>query len=175
MRWNDLQQENCSFARTLAVIGDRWTLLILRDCFLRVRRFEDFQERLGIGRGVLTERLKKLTDEDVLVKVPYQTNPPRHDYRLTQKGIDLYPVIMSIVHWGDLHTVGEKGRPVLHQHLTCGHTFDPELRCSECGELVEARSVRVLPGPGGDTPFPLPMPEPASAAGSVQARAVLDD
>jgi len=86
MRWNELSEENCSMARTVSVIGDRWTLLILRDCFLRVRRFEDFQERLGITRPILASRLKKLVDEFVLVKVPYQQRPPRYEYRLTQKG-----------------------------------------------------------------------------------------
>jgi len=77
MRWNELSEENCSMARTISVIGDRWTLLILRDCFLRVRRFEDFQERLGITRPILADRLKKLVDEFVLVKVPYQQRPRR--------------------------------------------------------------------------------------------------
>src|SRR5215471_2867844 len=87
MRWNELSEENCSMARTVSVIGDRWTLLILRDCFLRVRRFEDFQERLGITRPILANRLKKLVDEFVLVKVPYQQRPRRYEYRLTQKGL----------------------------------------------------------------------------------------
>ena len=107
MRWNELSEENCSMARTVSVIGDRWTLLILRDCFLRVRRFEDFQERLGITRPILASRLKKLVDEFVLVKVPYQQRPPRYEYRLTQKGLDLYPIVMAIVHWGDVHMAGK--------------------------------------------------------------------
>jgi len=88
MRWNELSEENCSMARTVSVIGDRWTLLILRDCFLRVRRFEDFQERLGITRPILASRLKKLVDEFVLTKVPYQQRPVRYEYRLTPKGLD---------------------------------------------------------------------------------------
>lgn len=156
MRWNELQHENCSFSRTLSVIGDRWTLMILRDCFLKVRRFEDFQERLGIGRGVLSERLKALTDEFILTKVAYQQNPTRYEYRLTDKGLDLYPIIMSIVHWGDVHKVKKNGRPVVHQHLDCGKEFDPVLCCSECGEPVDPRAVKVLAGPGGDNPVHLP-------------------
>ena len=87
----------------------RWTLLILRDCFLRVRRFEDFQERLGITRPILANRLKKLVDEFVLVKLQ---RPRRYEYRLTQKGLDLYPIVMAIVHWGDVYTAGKKGRPL---------------------------------------------------------------
>src|SRR5271167_297807 len=99
MRWSELADERCSIARTVSVIGDRWTLLILRDCFLRVRRFDDFEARLGITRHILADRLKKLVDAGVLQKVPYQDRQLRYEYRLTQKGLDLYPVLMSIVHW----------------------------------------------------------------------------
>lgn len=148
MQWSELDQEPCSMARTLAVIGDRWTLLILRDCFLKVRRFDDFQRRLGIGRPILADRLRTLVDAIVLTKVAYQQNPTRFEYRLTQKGLDLYPVIMAIVHWGDTHMAGEKGRPLLHRHTTCGHTFDPMQVCSECREPLDPRAVDVAPGPG---------------------------
>jgi DNA-binding HxlR family transcriptional regulator len=148
MRWSELADERCSIARTVAVIGDRWTLLILRDCFLRVRRFDDFEARLGITRHILADRLKKLTEARVLEKVPYGERPVRHEYRLTKKGLDLYPVLMSIVHWGDTYTTGKAGRPLLHRHLGCGHQFDPVLTCSACGETVDPRQVRVLPGPG---------------------------
>lgn len=148
MQWNELEQQPCSVARTLSVIGDRWTLLILRDCFLRVRRFDDFQARLGIGRPILADRLQKLVDHFVLTKVAYQTNPLRHEYRLTQKGLELHPVIMSIVHWGDMHMSNKKGRPLLHRHTTCGHLFDPVLVCSECHETLKPRDILVEPGPG---------------------------
>ncbi len=143
-------------ARTVSVIGDRWTLLILRDCFLRVRRFEGFQERLGITRPILASRLKKLVDEFVLVKVPYQQRPVRYEYRLTQKGLDLYPILMSIVHWGDVYMAGKKGRPLLHTHDPCGKDFDPVLVCSECGEPLAAQHVQVHPGPGAKSPQHLP-------------------
>lgn len=148
MRWRELEDEACSLARAVSVVGDRWTLLILRDCFLKVRRFEEFQDRLGITRPILTDRLKKLVQAGVLVKVPYQQHPPRYEYRLTDKGLDLYPVILSLVHWGDLHRAGRKGRPLLHEHRACGHDFDPVLTCSECGEALDPRQVRVHPGPG---------------------------
>src|SRR5260370_33845631 len=114
MRWNELSEENCSIARTVSVIGDRWTLLILRDCFLRVRRFEDFQERLGITRPILASRLKKLVDEFVLVTVPYQRRPLRYEDRLNQNGPDLYPIVIAIVHRGDVYMADKKGRPLLH-------------------------------------------------------------
>ena len=135
-------------ARTLAVIGDRWTLLILRDCFLKVRRFDDFQARLGIGRPILADRLQKLVDTFVLTKVAYQQHPTRFEYRLTPKGLDLYPVIMAVVHWGDVHMAGKTGRPLLHRHASCGRQFDPVLVCSECREPLDPRTVEVLPGPG---------------------------
>ncbi|MGV7211781.1 winged helix-turn-helix transcriptional regulator [Bradyrhizobium sp. UFLA05-112] len=148
MRWDLLEQEQCSVARTVAVIGDRWSLLILRDCFLRVRRFEEFQSRLGVTRHVLADRLKKLVRFGVLRRSPYQENPTRYEYILTQKGLDLYPVVMAIVHWGDTHMVDERGRPLLHEHKRCGKMFDPVLVCSECGEPIIAKEVHVHAGPG---------------------------
>jgi DNA-binding HxlR family transcriptional regulator len=156
MRWSKLDGEACSLARTVSVIGDRWTLLILRDCFLRVRRFEEFQARLGITRPILASRLRKLVKDFVLAKVPYQERPLRYEYRLTQKGLDLYPIVMSIVHWGDVHMSGKKGRPLLHQHTSCGKTFDPVMICSECGEPLNPRQVHVHRGPGAATGRHLP-------------------
>ena len=148
MKWEDLAQEPCSVARSVAVIGDRWTLMILRDCFLGVRRFEAFQERLGISRTIIADRLKHLTEEGVLRRVAYQEHPTRHEYRLTDKGLELHPVVMAIVHWGDTHMLDERGRPLLHQHQTCGKFFDPVMVCSECGEPLLAKEVHVHPGPG---------------------------
>ncbi|KAB2911540.1 MAG: helix-turn-helix transcriptional regulator [Hyphomicrobiaceae bacterium] len=148
MKWSELKREPCSLARTVSVIGDRWTLLILRDCFLRVRRFEEFQARLGITRHLLADRLRKLVRAGVLRKVAYQARPQRFEYRLTDKGLDLFPVVLAIVHWGDVHMAGRRGRPLIHEHRACGHAFDPVHACSVCGEAVAARDVRVRPGPG---------------------------
>lgn len=141
MKWNDLSSENCSLARALAVVGDRWTLLVLREAFLKTRRFEDFQSRLGIARRVLTERLAGLVDNGVLEKVAYQQRPLRHEYRLTDKGLALYPVILGLVHWGDAHLGDGAGPPVIHRHKACGHDFRSVLTCSECGEALGARDV----------------------------------
>ena len=132
MRWDGLADEDCSLARSLAVVGDRWTLLVLREAFLRVRRFDDFQTRLGIARRVLTERLALLVAEGVLEKVQYSERPVRHEYRLTEKGLELYPVIIALVHWGDRHYTDD-----------CGHDFTAVLTCSECGERVDPREVTV--------------------------------
>ena len=146
MRWEELAEEPCSVARSVAVIGDRWTLMILRDCFLGVRRFEAFQERLGISRTIIADRLKHLTQEGVLRRVAYQEHPTRHEYRLTDKGLDLHPVIMAVVHWGDRHYAGEAGPPLLHRHKACGCDFHPVQTCSECGEPLDARAVETRPG-----------------------------
>ena len=148
MQWNELAKEDCSLARALSVLGDRWTLLILRDAFLRVRRFEEFERSLKIARRVLSERLALLVEEGILAKVAYQEKPTRYEYRLTEKGLALYPAIISLVHWGDTYYAGKKGPPLLHTHLKCGHDFRSVMTCSECGEAVAARDVRVHPGPG---------------------------
>jgi DNA-binding HxlR family transcriptional regulator len=148
MRWNELKTEPCSVARAISVIGDRWTILILRDCFLRVRRFEDFQARLGITRHVLADRLRKLVQLGVLKRARYQEKPPRYEYRLTPKGLDLQPVLLALVRWGDTHMGHEHGRPVLLEHRDCGQTFDPVVVCSHCGGPVDAHNVRTRPGPG---------------------------
>ncbi|WP_371998880.1 helix-turn-helix domain-containing protein (plasmid) [Tistrella mobilis] len=148
MKRDDLKDQPCSMARTVAVIGDRWTLMLLRDCFLGVRRFDTFQERLGISRTIIADRLKLLVDEGVLARVRYQDRPPRDEYRLTPKGFDLYPVVMSIVHWGNRHYAGEAGPPMLHRHRTCGHDIEPVLTCKACGEELHPREVEVRAGPG---------------------------
>lgn len=148
MRWENLSREDCSLARSLAVIGDRWTLLVLREAFLRVRRFDEFEARLKIARRVLSERLTLLVDEGILERRPYQDNPPRHEYRLTEKGLELYPVIISLVHWGDKHYPTRKGPPIIHTHKTCGHDFRSVLTCSECGDALAARDVSVRAGKG---------------------------
>lgn len=143
MRWSDLADQSCSVARSVAVIGDRWTLLLLRDCFLGVRRFEEFERRLGISRGIIAERLRTLVEEGVLRREPYQDRPLRHEYRLTEKGLGLHPVIMAIVHWGDVHYAGDAGPPLIHRHKACGCDFSPVQTCSACGGTVGPRDVEV--------------------------------
>ena len=143
MKWSELPQADCSVARTVAVIGDRWTLMILRDLFLGVRRFDDFEARLGISRSIIAERLKRLVGAGVLRREAYQERPVRYEYRLTDKGLALHPVIMAIVHWGDVHLAGEGGPPLIHRHKACGHDFAPVTTCSECGEPLAARDVEV--------------------------------
>ena len=143
MKWHELADQPCSVARSVAVIGDRWTLMILRDCFLGVRRFDAFEQRLGISRGIIAERLRTLVDEGVLRTEAYQQKPVRYEYRLTEKGLALHPVMVAIVHWGDTHYAGEAGPPLLHRHKACGCDFAPVMTCSACGDQVTARDVEV--------------------------------
>lgn len=147
MRWDELDKQPCSVARTLAVIGDRWTLMILRDCFLGVRRFDIFEQRLGITRHVLSNRLRKLVEYDVLTKTPYQQQPLREEYRLTERGLDLHPIVLALVSWGDKHMADERGAPLLHRHNKCGQIMYPVTVCSECHEPINARDIKIEIGP----------------------------
>ena len=146
MRWDEIENEFCSVSRTLAVVGDTWTMLIIRDAFLRVRRFDDFQKNLGISRHRLSQRLKKLVDHGVLRKEAYQAN--RYEYRLTDKGLELYPILISMAKWGDKWMDDGKGVPMLYKHNPCGHHYSPTLVCSECGEAIDPHEVTPEMGPG---------------------------
>ena len=147
MRWEELEQQPCSLARTLSVVGDRWTLLVLRECFLGTRRFDAFEQRLGITRHLLADRLKTLVRAGVLNKVAYQQRPLREEYRLTDKGRDLYPVIMSLVNWGDRYMSDENGPPIRHIHRTCGKPLRAQLVCSVCAEPLAPHEVLLEEAP----------------------------
>lgn len=137
----------CSIARTLDVIGESWSPLILRDVYVGMTRFEQIQGDLRISRKVLTERLGHLVEHGVLERRPYD-NRPRFEYHLTTKGLELFDVLMVMVGWGDTWLAGEAGPPVLYRHHACGEISHVELRCSTCGEPMHADSIDVLPGPG---------------------------
>ena len=138
---------DCSVAQCLEVIGERWSMLIIRDCFMGVTRFEAFQRRLGISRNILRERLNSLVGAGVLVRVPYSEHPPRDDYKLTQKGKDLWPVLTSMRQWGDQY-VAPSGPPVELVHSWCGKSTHVETVCGECGERLSYRDVKAVAGPG---------------------------
>lgn len=141
MRWSEIGDQHCSIARALSVIGDRWTMLVLREAFLRTRRFEDFHQRTGAPRPILAERLRGLVDQGVFERRPYGNHPDRYEYRLTEKGRDLYPVIVSLLTWGDRWMTDEDDPPIELRHNGCGHVVHPELACPECGEPVGARDM----------------------------------
>ena len=137
---------HCSVARTLSVVGEKWALLILRDAMYGLRRFEEFQQNLGIARNILTDRLDKLVAHGVLEKRPYQERPTRHEYRLTQKGRDLFPVLMGIMAWGDKWAVEEAPKNIVH--IACGESHVSALTvCSHCGEEMTLRDTVVEPIP----------------------------
>jgi DNA-binding HxlR family transcriptional regulator len=149
----------CSIARTLEVLGERWTLLIIRDVFSRRRRFDQIQENLGIARNVLSARLDWLVAEGILEKRPYQENPPRYEYFLTEKGLELWPVMIAMLHWGDRH-LSDGGPPLLVRHKGCGGLVDERGICEGCGERLAARDAYAERGPGA----PAPRPRAAAAA-----------
>jgi DNA-binding HxlR family transcriptional regulator len=138
---------HCSVAQCLEVVGEWWSMLIIRDAFLGVTRFDQFQERLGISRNILNQRLARLVEEGILDKVPYSEHPPRYDYRLTARGRDLWPVLTAMRQWGDKHAAPD-GPPLELVHKACGKVSQAVMTCSACGERLTARDVRAKRGPG---------------------------
>jgi DNA-binding HxlR family transcriptional regulator len=139
-RTADYSGQACSVAAALEVVGDPWTLLIVRDALRGSRRFEQFQTSLGCARNVLAARLKTLVEQGVLVRRPYCERPPRFEYAPTEKARDLFPVIATLLAWGDKHVYGGAG-PVRLTH-SCGEAFQPAVACAACGEATGARDVR---------------------------------
>ena len=148
MRSADLIHQQCSVARPATLLGDPWTLVILRQAFSRVRRFDEFQRHLGISRSLLAERLNNLVEAGILRREPYKDEiRTRQEYRLTQKGLDLYPALMALREWGDKY-MAEDGPPIELSHRGCGGEPSVHLTCDRCGEEVSARDAEVAPGPG---------------------------
>jgi DNA-binding HxlR family transcriptional regulator len=141
----------CSIARTLDVVGEPWSPLIVRDVWVGINRFDQMQADLGISTKVLTERLKWLVEQGVLERRAYQERPTRHEYALTEKGVELCGVLMAMTAWGDRHTAGDAGPPVLLRHTDCGQITHAEVRCACCGELLRGDAIEHLPGPGAQT------------------------
>ncbi|HWG08832.1 MAG TPA: helix-turn-helix domain-containing protein [Solirubrobacteraceae bacterium] len=155
MLGSDYKTQACSIAGALEVVGERWSLLIVRDVFLGLRRFDQIQANLGIARNVLQARLQKLIDQGVLERTLYQERPPRHEYRLTEKGVDLWPIVVSLMQWGDRHTPPPDGPAVVLEHRGCGGRVDEHRICERCGTRLSAYESRALPGPGAAPDHPL--------------------
>jgi DNA-binding HxlR family transcriptional regulator len=147
MRFEGLAEQSCSISRSLALLGDRWTLAVVKQAFARTRRFEDFLSALGISRALLSDRLKRLSEAGVLEKVRYESNRPRHEYCLTDAGLALYPILQAIRQWGDDHLAPD-GAPLIYGHRGCTGTATVAMQCSQCAEPLSARDVDVRPGPG---------------------------
>ncbi len=141
-------KQNCSIARPLSVLGERWSLLVLREVSLGSRRFDEIQSALGVATNVLSARLATLVDEGIIERRRYSEHPERFEYRLTRKGADLQPILLAFLRWGDKYTAGPKGPPLETVHATCGHAFHMVPTCSHCGEEVRPQDLRPRPGPG---------------------------
>jgi DNA-binding HxlR family transcriptional regulator len=139
---------NCSIARPLAFLGERWALLVLRDLFLGHRRFDEIQASLGVASNVLSQRLGTLVEEGIAERRLYSEHPERFEYRLTEKGRALQPVLLALVNWGDRYTAGTDGPPLETVHTDCGKVFHMVPTCSGCGLELQPRHIHSRPGPG---------------------------
>ena len=163
---NDYGADNCTIRRTLDVVGEKWTLLVLREAFYGVRRFDEFAENIGCGRAILSQRVKKLAREGLLAPTPYRDPGQRQrvEYRLTQKGLDLYPALLALMQWGDRYAADAGGPPVALTHRDCGEPIALALTCERGHGPLTARDVHVAPGPGAR-----PKPDHRGAAGQKAA------
>jgi DNA-binding HxlR family transcriptional regulator len=133
----------CSVARTLEIVGEKWALLAVREVFLGNRRFDEMVRRTGAPRDTLAARLKTLVASEILERRQYSEHPVRHEYQLTEAGSELYPVIMTLMRWGDLHLAGAEGPPRVLEH-SCGHRLVAQVVCEACGEPVDPGGSRLI-------------------------------
>lgn len=148
MRRTSLAPFHCSVARTIDIIGEWWTPLIVRDAFYGLSRFEDFQRSLGLARNVLSSRLDRLVEAGIMERRPYAEHPPRNEYVLTDKGRELFPIIAALLAWGDRWTAGEAGPPLLLIHEPCGEPAELVATCNRCGQPMSLANITPVPGPG---------------------------
>ncbi|HMS13695.1 MAG TPA: helix-turn-helix domain-containing protein [Microthrixaceae bacterium] len=148
MARTDTSDWDCTIARAAHLLGDQWTLLVLREACLGTRRFDGFQAHLGMARNILTNRLNLLVDEGLLTRVAYQERPVRHEYRLTDKGRDAYPVLAAMAAYAERWLVGPEGPPVQLHHSTCDHDMSAVVVCGHCEKRLDVREVTARPGPG---------------------------
>lgn len=148
--YNDFESEACSIARTFALVGERWTLLVLRDLANGVRRFDDLVSHLGIARNVLSRRLVALTEAGLVVRSAYRAEGARerHEYRLSKAGRELVPILLATMAWGDRYLAGDEGRPVIPRHADCGAQVRVLVTCEAGHELGDRPRVRLEVGPG---------------------------
>ncbi|MDM1247657.1 winged helix-turn-helix transcriptional regulator [Acinetobacter sichuanensis] len=148
MKWHELGELQCPIARSLSILGDRWTLLIIRNAFMSTKRFDDFQRELGITRHLLTERIQRLVEHNIFEKVLYNEAPKRYEYKLTEKGLALYPIILAFSSWGNLWQNENQEFPeVKYKHKNCGHFTRPEMTCDCCHEKIDPKQMQLIPFP----------------------------
>ena len=142
MRIADIDTQICSVARAIAVVGDSWTLMVLREAFMGTRRFEHFQRKIGLSRHRLADRLNKLVAHEVLEKRCYQDKPERFEYRLTAKGKALHPIMLTLAQWGNDWLSDDDGPPLAYNHTPCGHNTRATLHCDHCGGDIRPHDIR---------------------------------
>src|SRR6185503_19598242 len=152
MKRTQFADQPCAVARTMDIVGELWSFMIIRNVFLGVRRFEGLRENLQISRKVLTERLELLVKRGILERRRYQERPARHEYRLTPMGVDLFPVLMALARWGNRWLVGERGAPIEFVHK-CGQVTAGRMICTGCGEDLGAHNVRPQLSAAGDARY----------------------
>jgi DNA-binding HxlR family transcriptional regulator len=140
MRWSEIDRVPCPVAQAMVVIGDSWTVLILRDALRGATKFDEFQRATGASRAIISDRLSHLVEHGVMERAQYEAHPPRYAYRLTKRGRALQPVLTMMAHWSETH-IDKPLRKSGRRHATCGHAFTPVMTCSECGDPIEAGSV----------------------------------
>jgi DNA-binding HxlR family transcriptional regulator len=150
----------CSVASALDVVGTRWTLLVIRELFLGVHRFGEMQADLGLARNILQDRLQRLTDAGIVQRRLYQERPPRHDYHLTERGLELWPALVSLMQWGDRYMFDGEGAVIL-EHRDCGGAVDTHLCCERCGARLGPRDVWARAGERAPDDHPLRRRPPA--------------
>ena len=147
MPYRPFEGQNCSIARTLAIVGERWTLLVLREVLRGRRRFQDIRRETGVAPNILSDRLSTLVEHGLLRRERYGEHPEAFEYHPTRKGADIAPVLWALLRWGDRYAAPD-GPPVVVEHRACGHDAAPQMHCSHCGEALEPADVAVRPGPG---------------------------
>ncbi|MET0326208.1 MAG: helix-turn-helix domain-containing protein [Ilumatobacteraceae bacterium] len=158
MKWSDIASQQCSIARALSVVGDRWTMLVIRELFNGNRRFGGLLTETGAPPAILSERLAGLERDGVVTKRPYSQRADRFEYRLTAQGRDLYPVLVSLMAWGDRWMSDGRPPPVELRHTTCGHHTTPTLHCSACGGTIDPREMQRDVGVDADADRTTPVP-----------------
>jgi DNA-binding HxlR family transcriptional regulator len=148
MPYRPFTDQNCSVAGALSIVGERWTLLIMRDVLLGRRRFADIKRSIGVASNILSDRLEMLVEHGLLRRKLYSEHPESYEYVPTRKGVELNPVIVALMQWGDRYAAPADGPPRVPVHTACGHDAHPQMHCGHCGETIQSGDLRLRPGPG---------------------------
>jgi DNA-binding HxlR family transcriptional regulator len=148
MPYRSFPDQNCSIASALSIVGDRWTLLVMREVLFGRRRFAEIKRHTGIAPNILSDRLQMLVEHGLLVRTLYSEHPESYEYAPTRKGLDVNPVILTLLRWGDQHASPADGPPRVPVHAKCGHDAHPQLHCAHCGEVLHTADMKIRPGPG---------------------------